>query len=489
MMDTIKNGALYIRVSTHEQEELSPDAQKRLLLDYARNNNIIVSNEHIYIDSGISGRKADKRPEFQRMIATAKSSTNAFDVILVWKYSRFARNQEESIVYKSLLKKKNVDVISISEPISDDVFGSLIERIIEWMDEYYSIRLSGEVFKGMSEKALRGGFQASPPLGYKILHKNETPVIVPEEAAIIKKIFSLYVESNYSIMEITRHLNSLCLKTRTGKPFEKRSVDYILQNPVYCGKLRWNRTENSTNRIKDSSEWIISQGNHEPIISEETYNKAMERYHSEYKKRNVKPNTCYKHWLSGIVKCSRCGRSLVSSTRKVAGRDLYYFQCYGYSKGKCTVSHSVSGLKLNKLIKDALIDIIEQPDNLNYEKILVKKESKDTNLLLEQLNKIDNKLARIKDAYINGIDSLEEYKNNKNVLQKEKNRIQSLIEKEQSLSFDKEDFMDQLENVYHALFEEDLDYMQKSSILQSICDKIVFDRLNESVDIYLYRKG
>lgn len=74
-MDTIKNGALYIRVSTHEQEVLSPDAQKRLLLDYARNNNIIVSNEHIYIDSGISGRKADKRPEFQRMIATAKSST------------------------------------------------------------------------------------------------------------------------------------------------------------------------------------------------------------------------------------------------------------------------------------------------------------------------------------------------------------------------------------------------------------------------------
>ena len=78
------------------------------------------------------------------MIAEAKSKEHPFDVILVWKYSRFARNQEESIVYKSMLKRENVDVISVSEPISDDPFGSLIERIIEWMDEYYSIRLSGE---------------------------------------------------------------------------------------------------------------------------------------------------------------------------------------------------------------------------------------------------------------------------------------------------------------------------------------------------------
>lgn len=85
--------------------------------------------------------------------------TFCIDVILVWKFSRFARNQEESIVYKSLLSKKhNVEVTSVSEPLVDGPFGSLIERIIEWMDEYYSIRLSGEVTRGMTEKALRGGY-------------------------------------------------------------------------------------------------------------------------------------------------------------------------------------------------------------------------------------------------------------------------------------------------------------------------------------------
>lgn len=157
----MKTGAIYIRVSTDKQEELSPDAQKRLLLEYASKNDIVVSNEFVYTENGISGRKADKRPEFMKMISLAKSKDHPFDVILVWKFSRFARNQEESIVYKSLLKKNNVEVVSVSEPLVDGPFGSLIERIIEWMDEYYSIRLSGEVMRVMAENALRGNYQES----------------------------------------------------------------------------------------------------------------------------------------------------------------------------------------------------------------------------------------------------------------------------------------------------------------------------------------
>ena len=159
-MPAIRTAALYIRVSTHEQEELSPDSQKRLLLDYANAHQISVPEQWIFQENGVSGRKADKRPQFQQMIAQAKSASHPFDAILVWKFSRFARNQEESIVYKSMLKNKyQVYVISISEPIIDGPFGSLIERIIEWMDEFYSIRLSGDVVRGMTEKALRGGCQ------------------------------------------------------------------------------------------------------------------------------------------------------------------------------------------------------------------------------------------------------------------------------------------------------------------------------------------
>ena len=106
----------YVRVSTDKQEELSPDSQEKLLREYAAKNNIIILK--VFFEIGISGRKADKRPEFQKMIGLAKSSDHPVDVILVWKFSRFARNQEESIVYKSLLRKQsNVDVVSVSEPL------------------------------------------------------------------------------------------------------------------------------------------------------------------------------------------------------------------------------------------------------------------------------------------------------------------------------------------------------------------------------------
>jgi len=97
------NGACYIRVSTDDQTEFSPDAQLRAIKEYAKRNNIVLTKEHIYIDEGISGKRADKRPAFQLMIATAKSKPKPFDVILVHKFDRFARSREDSVVNKSLL--------------------------------------------------------------------------------------------------------------------------------------------------------------------------------------------------------------------------------------------------------------------------------------------------------------------------------------------------------------------------------------------------
>ena len=111
----MKTGALYVRVSTDDQVEYSPDAQIRLGLEYAKKNNIIIPKQFIFQDDGISGRKATNRPAFQELIAMAKSDEHPIDVILVWKFSRFARNQEEAIVYKNLLKKADVDVVSVSE--------------------------------------------------------------------------------------------------------------------------------------------------------------------------------------------------------------------------------------------------------------------------------------------------------------------------------------------------------------------------------------
>lgn len=148
----MKIAACYIRVSTDDQLEYSPDSQLSLIKKYAKDNGYILPDDYIFIESeGISGRKADKRPSFQRMIAKAKQKPTPFETLLLWKFSRFARNREDSIVYKSMLHKQGINVISISEPIGDDKMSVILEAMIEAMDEYYSLNLSEEVRRGMFE--------------------------------------------------------------------------------------------------------------------------------------------------------------------------------------------------------------------------------------------------------------------------------------------------------------------------------------------------
>lgn len=486
--------ALYIRVSTDKQEELSPDSQKRLLLEYAKNHDMVVSEKHIYIENGISGRKADKRPKFQQMIAAAKSDAHPFDVILLWKFSRFARNQEESIVYKSMLRNKcHVDVVSISEPLIDGPFGGLIERIIEWMDEFYSIRLSGDVTRGMTENALRGAYQCRPPLGYKIPYHKATPEIVPEEADIVRTIFDKYVNEKMSIFAIVKYLNSLGLKTSHGKPFEKRSLEYILQNPGYAGDIRWNRTVNETNEIRDPSEWIIRPGHHPAIISKELFLQAQERYNSEYQRRNAKPSEVTKHWLSGVLKCPSCGRSLSSCVihRKTLP-DTFSFQCCGYLKGKCSHDCYVREEFIAPTVIMALEKALERGTVSYSIKRAGKRKSdnKELETLKKSLDRLVQKEERIKEAYMDGIDTKEEYRNNKERLQQERDELQQMISNlEQSDSEEVSNdsrMLNSISNILDILHSPNFSMQEKNAALKSIVEQIVYTKEENHIDVDLY---
>lgn len=486
----IRIGAVYIRVSTDKQEELSPDAQKRLLLEYAKKNGIVVPKEHIYIEAGISGRKADKRPQFQKMISIAKAKEHQFDVILVWKYSRFARNQEESIVYKSLLKKNNIEVISISEPLIDGPFGSLIERIIEWMDEYYSIRLSGEVMRGMTEKALRGGYQSAPPLGYTSV-KGSVPVINEEQAKIVRYIFEQYTTYGLDKTTIARNLNDLGHKTVRGNNFENRSIEYILGNPFYIGKVRWNRATHGSYSTKNEDEIIIADGKHEPIISEELFNAAISRAKLEYNPTRRKGVGYTKHWLCGVLKCGICGSNLIyyKDIRMKCGTGN--FQCHKYAHGLHKESSSISELKS----VDAVLKIIKQvidTQQIQFEYIspAASSDSNSLNKYNSELKKLDVKEKRIKAAYEDGIDTLEEYKENKTRLQNERAAIElkisnyGLEEPDNDIDL-KPIILEKCKSVYDILLS-DVDNETKATALRSVCSKIVFDKENYDFKMHFY---
>lgn len=490
----VRTVALYIRVSTDKQEELSPDSQKRLLIEYAKSHSMIVSEQHIYTENGISGRKADKRPQFQKMIAAAKSDIHPFDVILLWKFSRFARNQEESIVYKSMLRNKcNVDVISISEPLIEGPFGGLIERIIEWMDEFYSIRLSGDVTRGMTENALRGKYQCRPPLGYCIPYHKATPEIVPDEADIIKAIYNKYVNEKQSIFAIVKYLNGLGLKTSRGKPFEKRSLEYILQNPGYAGDIRWNRTINETKEIRDPSEWIIRPGHHPAIISKELFLQAQERYNSEYRRRNAKPSEITKHWLSGTLKCPSCGRSLSSCViHRRTLPDTFSFQCYGYLKGKCNLDSYVRV----EDIGPAVIRALEKALKCGTVAYSIKRTgkgqaySKDLEAIKRNLNKISQKEERAREAYMDGIDTKEEYRNNKVNLQRERGELEKTLSELTQVNIEEVSsdsrMLENISNVLDILNSPDFTMQEKNAVLKSIVERIVYHKSRNHIDVEYY---
>jgi len=471
--DNIQNGACYIRVSTDDQTEYSPDAQLKALKHYAKQNNIILTKEHIYIDEGISGRKAEKRPAFQLMIATAKSKPKPFDVILVHKFDRFARSREDSVVYKSLLKREaDIKVISTTESIEDDKFSVILEAMLEAMAEYYSLNLAEEVKKGMTEKAHRGGYQTTPPFGYDM--KDKKLVVVEKEAELIRLIFEKFASKEMGMRAIAVYLNDLGIKSKRGNDFENRTVEYILNNPVYIGKARWTPT-GKVSRNYNHPDSIIEDSDHEPIITDELWDKAQEviKEVKELFPKRVKSTSKKITWLHGLVHCSSCDKKLVRASG-------VYLQCNGYAKGQCKISNFVKYSILENLTLGALqrdytspLELVIAPRRSDIENDM------EHEVLTKQLDLFEAKFKRIKVAYQDGIDTLEEYKANKTFLETEQGKIRTRLEelKATLLTADEEQpIAKRLKDVHALLSDENIPLEIKYQAAHFLISKITYEK-------------
>lgn len=476
----MKIGAAYIRVSTEDQIELSPDSQLKEIKKYAKNNNIILSNEFIFVDEGISGKSAKKRPEFMKMISIAKTKPKPFDLILVWKFSRFARNRQDSIVYKSMLRKDfNIDVTSVTEQLSNDSTSILIEALLEAMDEYYSINLAQEVKRGMNEKFSRGGVVTAPPFGYKMGEKCFE--VDEKNAQIVKMIFNDFI-TGMGIRQIAIKLNNMGVRSKRGNKFENRTVEYILSNPVYIGKLRRNLSGvDKLDRYYRGKDVVLVNGTHLAIIDPQMFETVQQMFVTI--KRNHSINnvrTTYTNFmLRGLVRCSNCNSTLTQASN---GKSL---QCNKYAKGQCNKSHSISLAKIN----DAVLKTL-QTDMDKGELNIAIKEFKDNNVkdILETLLKKEyTKLKRIRLAYENGVDSIEEYKINKINISKRIKELEKQISKPKVNKVSMQNkFKKNLKDTVIKLNSTNLSENEKNEILKSFISKIVFNRSNNTIQIYYY---
>ena len=313
--------ALYARVSSDRQDvDLSVAAQLRALRDYAERNGYLVARE--YVDEAESGRIAD-RPQFTRMLDEASKPESPFREILVWKFSRFTRKREHAVAFKSMLRRRGVRVVSITEQADDTPTGKLLEAIIESVDEFYSENLAQEVTRGMREAASRGFWMTSyAPYGYKRVHVQDGPAmrptleLNPPADAVVRRIFDMVLQGK-SILDVVKTLNAEGIPTTNGKKWLKTTIHSMLDNEAYTGAVVWGIN------AKDKAPPVRVEDAHPAIITKGEFHRAKKLLGSRAPKRMNPRRASSPYLLSGLLRCETCGKAMTAAEAK-SGKYTYY---------------------------------------------------------------------------------------------------------------------------------------------------------------------
>ena len=354
--------ALYARVSSDRQDvDLSIAAQMRALRDYAEKNGYMVARE--YVDEAESGRIAD-RPQFSRMIDEASKPNAPFQDILVWKFSRFTRKREHAVAFKSMLRRKGIRVVSITEHADDTPTGKLMEAIIESVDEFYSENLAQEVVRGMREAASRGFWVSSRlPYGYrKVMVQDgakKRPKLEPveEEASLVKRMFRM-AESGRSVLDIVKTLNKEGIPSPRGKRWSKTAVHTILRNETHTGTLVWGAVS------KDKAPPVRVENAFPAIVSRETFKQVGSLLESRAPAKVNPRRVASSYLLSGLLMCEACTRALTGQESK-SGQFAYYV-CNSLMKrgqGECD-SPRLNARRFDRLVIDQIRENILTESNI-----------------------------------------------------------------------------------------------------------------------------
>lgn len=368
-MTKASTAAIYARYSSDSQREESIDAQIRAITDYAEKNNIQIVKA--YTDEARSATM-DNRPGFLQMVRD--SSLGLFDLAIVHKLDRFARNRYDSAFYRRELKKNGVRIVSVTENLDGSPESIILESVLEGMAEYYSKNLAREVMKGMRETAYQckhtGG---RPPLGYDV-GPDRKYVINPMESRAVRLIFGMHADgAGYS--EILSRLKRDGHRTQTGRLFGKNSLHDILKNEKYRGVYIFNRSakkkdgKRNHHRSKDNDEIIRIEGGMPRIIDDETWEKVRARMES---KRKGARSAKEVYLLSGLIFCGKCGGAMTGNRRR-AGRnkDLYVsYECSTRKRTKGCDMRAINRDYVEGIVIDHLEENIFSPEAMD--KLVVK---------------------------------------------------------------------------------------------------------------------
>ncbi len=379
----MKTAVIYARYSSDSQTEQSIEGQLRVCQQYAKNNDILIVDT--YIDRAMTGTN-DARPDFQRMIKD--SSKKQWDYVLVYKLDRFSRNKYETTIHKHTLKENGIKVLSAMENIPDTPEGIILESLLEGMNAYYSAELSQKVLRGLKESYLKGNYTGGSQLyGYDVVNKKN--VINPNEAEIVKEIFTKYAQG-FTAIDIANDLQNRGIRTKKGKYIDVRNLYKMLCNTKYNGRIKHGDT--------------VYTNIYPAIIDDITWQRVQDvrnsNKHAPGRKKDI-----FDFLLSGKLICGDCKSQMVGiSGTSHTGKTHYYYHCLSRRRKthKCTfkalnkkyledlVMH-ITWLVLceNSTISEIARWVINQHEQLNKQNDILKSlESKRTSALKASNNLI-----------------------------------------------------------------------------------------------------
>ena len=378
---------IYARYSSDNQREESIEGQIRECTAYAEKNGITIVKH--YIDRAISA-KTDNRPEFQQMIKD--SDKKLFDIVLVWKLDRFARNRYDSARYKTQLKKNGVKLMSATEIISEGPEGIILESVLEGYAEYYSADLSEKVIRGMTENALKGKFSGGAiPFGYTI-NADRRFEIDPLTAPFVAEAFQRYNDGQ-TMREIRDWLNEKGIKNKRGGPMTFNVIQHMLSNRRYIGELKY----------RD----ILIPDAIPPIVSVELFNDVQEKM-LKNKKAPARRKAEDDYLLTTKLFCGHCGALMFGESGTSRTGEVHrYYKCATAKKHKGCKKKTVRKQWLEDLVVNQTMQLVR--DDAAMESIIAKvmelqnKENTNIPLYEKQLRDAESGIQNMLNAIQAGI--------------------------------------------------------------------------------------
>lgn len=480
----------YPRYSSDNQREESITAQLRAIEEYCQRKGYALVNT--YPDEEKTATN-DRRPNFQRMIAD--SAKRLFDVVVVHKLDRFARNRYDSAHYKRILKKNGVRVESVLEQLDSSPESVVLESVLEGMAEYYSLNLAREARKGLLENAMQGIHTGGrPPYGLKI-NPETRKLEIDERRYKAVRIYFEGVDKGVPLEKIAETLNEQGFRTQEGRKFTKNSFGEWATNRKYKGDYTWDVSSpkndegrRNTNNKKPAENQIFIPGIIPAIIEPELWDRVNKKM-AERKRTGGRMKARVNYLLTGKIICGSCGALYAGNSYKNPKSSentlLTYYKCQAKCGNTSVRKDDIERIVIEQLADRCFSDsgaaaIIERVQELyRQEKQLYANDIEPIKRELSELeDKIKNWIEAIGSGVKSVIENLKQAEQRREVLEYELQRAEMI---QQTNVLDESLIAKVINDKKHLLLsgeEED-----RKQVLQEYVDRVV---IQPSTDINHY---